>query len=114
MPAPDPAVRTAIDGPWTWVHDAGGTWTWRDVPEVASGAGVSAGGLHAPLPGVVLAVRAAVGDPVTAGQSLLTIESMKMELDVAAPCDGTVTVLDVAVGDHVARGQVLAAVEEQG
>ncbi len=106
-------ARTAVDGPWTWVHDAGGTWTWRDVPEAASGEGAVAGGLLAQLPGVVLAVRAAVGDTVTAGQSLLVMESMKMELDVTAPCDGTVTARDVAVGDHVARGQVLAAVEEQ-
>jgi acetyl-CoA/propionyl-CoA carboxylase biotin carboxyl carrier protein len=111
---PTAGARTAVDGPWTWVHDAGGTWTWRDVPEAASGEGAVAGGLHAQLPGVVLAVRAAVGDTVTAGQSLLVMESMKMELDVTAPCDGTVTALDVAVGDHVARGQVLAAVEEQG
>lgn len=110
---PSVGARTATDGPWTWVHDAGGTWSWRDVPEAASGEGAVAGGLHAQLPGVVLAVRAAVGDSVTAGQSLLVMESMKMELDVVAPCDGTVTALDVAVGDHVARGQVLAAVEEQ-
>ena len=112
-PAADPGARTAVDGPWTWVHDAGGTWSFRDVPEVAGGPGAVAGGLLAPLPGVVLAVRAAVGDAVTAGQSLVVVESMKMELDVAAPHDGTVTALDVAVGDHVARGQVLAAVEEQ-
>ncbi len=111
--APERGARTAVDGPWTWVHDPGGTWAWRDVPEVASGPGAVAGGLLAQLPGVVLAVRAAVGDRVTAGQSLLVMESMKMELDVAAPYDGTVTALDVAVGDHVARGQTLAAVEEQ-
>jgi acetyl-CoA/propionyl-CoA carboxylase biotin carboxyl carrier protein len=109
----DPAARTGIDGPWTWVHDAGGTWSWRDVPEATGGAGALAGGLVAPLPGVVLAVRAAVGDAVTAGQTLVVMESMKMELDVTAPTDGTVTALDVATGDHVARGQVLAAVEEQ-
>jgi acetyl-CoA/propionyl-CoA carboxylase biotin carboxyl carrier protein len=95
------------------VHDAGGTWSWRDVPEATGGAGALAGGLVAPLPGVVLAVRAAVGDAVTAGQTLVVMESMKMELDVTAPTDGTVTALDVATGDHVARGQVLAAVEEQ-
>ncbi|MDO9409366.1 biotin carboxylase N-terminal domain-containing protein [Patulibacter sp.] len=109
----DPGARTATDGPWTWLHDEGGTWSWRDVPEVAGGPGAVAGGLVAPLPGVVLAVRAAVGDAVTEGQSLVVMESMKMELDVAAPHDGTVTALDVAVGDHVARGQTLAAVEEQ-
>ncbi|MEV4420342.1 biotin carboxylase N-terminal domain-containing protein [Patulibacter sp. NPDC049589] len=109
----DPGARTATDGPWTWLHDAGGTWSWRDVPEVASGPGAVAGGLVAPLPGVVLAVRAAIGDRVSEGQSLVVMESMKMELDVAAPYDGTVTALDVAVGDHVARGAVLAAVEEQ-
>ena len=104
---------TADDGPWTWLRGTDGTWSWRDAPEAPGGPAGAAGGLAAPLPGVVLAVRVAVGDAVVEGQSRVVRESMKMELDVAAPHDGTVTALDVAVGDHVARGQVLAAVEAQ-
>ena len=110
--APDPGATLAQDGPWWWLHVAGGTWAWRDRPEATGGPGGTAGGLEAPLPGVVLAVRAQVGDRVAAGETVLVVESMKMELDVTAPHDGTVASIDVAVGDSVARGQVLAAVEE--
>ena len=41
---------------------------------------------------------------------LLVIESMKMELSIAAPHGGTVQGLDVAVGDKVGLRQVLAEV----
>jgi biotin carboxyl carrier protein len=50
---------------------------------------------------------------VAAGETVVVLESMKMELDVSAPRDGVVAHVDVAVGDHVQRGQVLAAVEEE-
>jgi acetyl-CoA/propionyl-CoA carboxylase biotin carboxyl carrier protein len=112
--APDPRATVAHDGPWTWLHTGGDTWSWRDAPEATGGPSAAAGGLTAPLPGVVLAVRAAPGDRVVAGQSLVVLESMKMELDVAAPQDGVVGAIHVAVGEHVARGQTLAAVEEEG
>jgi acetyl-CoA/propionyl-CoA carboxylase biotin carboxyl carrier protein len=112
--APDPRATVAHDGPWTWLHTGGDTWSWRDAPEATGGPSAAAGGLTAPLPGVVLAVRAAPGDAVVAGQSLVVLESMKMELDVAAPHDGVVGAIHVAVGEHVARGQTLAAVQEEG
>ncbi|WP_022927225.1 acetyl/propionyl/methylcrotonyl-CoA carboxylase subunit alpha [Patulibacter americanus] len=112
--APDPRATVAHDGPWTWLHTGGDAWSWRDAPEATGGPSAAAGGLAAPLPGVVLAVRAAPGDRVVAGQSLVVLESMKMELDVAAPHDGVVGAIHVAVGEHVARGQTLAAVEEEG
>ena len=112
MVAPDPRATLAHDGPWTWLHTGGDTWAWRDAPEATGGPSAAAGGLTAPVPGVVLAVRAAPGDRVVAGQSLVVLESMKMELDVAAPHDGVVGAIHVAVGEHVARGQTLAAVQE--
>jgi biotin carboxyl carrier protein len=112
--APDPRATAAHDGAWTWLHTGGETWAWRDAPEATGGPAAAAGGLTAPLPGVVLAVRAAPGDAVVAGQSLIVLESMKMELDVTAPHDGVLSALHVAVGEHVSRGQTLAAVEEEG
>ncbi|WP_398858547.1 MULTISPECIES: acetyl-CoA carboxylase biotin carboxyl carrier protein subunit [Streptomyces] len=62
------------------------------------------------MPGTVTVVKAAVGDTVTAGQSLLVVEAMKMEHVIAAPHDGTVTELDVTPGSTVAMDQVLAVV----
>lgn len=72
------------------------------------------GSLEASLPGVVLAVEVSPGDRVDAGQTLLTIESMKMEIAVTAPEAGEVAAVTVSPGDHVARGQLLAEMREEG
>ena len=71
----------------------------------------SDGELRAPMPGSVLLVPAAVGDAVEAGQTIVVLESMKMELALTAPVDGTVTELSVSVGDKVGRDQAVAKVE---
>ena len=71
---------------------------------------VATGSLFAPMPGSVVAVSVAVGDPVTAGQPVLVLEAMKMQHTVSAPHDGLVTELPVRVGDQVASGAVLAVV----
>ena len=58
--------------------------------------------------GKVLKINASVGQAVKAGDAVVTIESMKMEIPMVAPKDGTVLSIDVAVGDSVEAGQVLA------
>jgi urea carboxylase len=63
------------------------------------------------MPGVVLDVRAEVGATVQAGDVLVVLESMKMELSVVAPAEGTVAELHVQKGDPVIRGQVMAVVQ---
>jgi biotin carboxyl carrier protein len=63
------------------------------------------------MPGQVLLVHAAAGDRVAAGDPLVVLESMKMELVLTAPVDGEVAELAVAVGDKVAVDQPLARVE---
>jgi acetyl-CoA/propionyl-CoA carboxylase biotin carboxyl carrier protein len=68
------------------------------------------GELRAPMPGSVLLVPKAIGDEVNAGEAVVVLESMKMELSLVAPVDGTVTELSVAVGDKVARDQIVAVV----
>jgi biotin carboxyl carrier protein len=74
-------------------------------------ADASAGGqLGAPMMGKVVAVKAAVGDAVKIGQTVVVLESMKMELHVSAPFDGSVSGLRCKVGDMVERHQVLAEV----
>jgi acetyl-CoA/propionyl-CoA carboxylase biotin carboxyl carrier protein len=62
------------------------------------------------MPGSVLLVPVQVGDEVEAGQTVVVLESMKMELALTAPADGTVADLGVAVGDKVARDQIVARV----
>ena len=77
----------------------------------AHGHGTGSMDLAAPMPGAVLAVHAAVGAEVAAGDPVVTLEAMKMEHVVAAPRPGRITDLRVRPGDQVTRGQVLAALE---
>jgi 3-methylcrotonyl-CoA carboxylase alpha subunit len=65
------------------------------------------GGLTTPLPGVVAAVVAKVGQAVRAGEVLMVIEAMKMEHSISAPHDGTVKVIHFAPGDRVPEGSQL-------
>ncbi|MDC2947092.1 acetyl-CoA carboxylase biotin carboxylase subunit [Streptomyces heilongjiangensis] len=120
-------VSVTLDGVRHTFHHAGGwlgrdgdAWHVRDHDPVAAAlTGAAHGGadsLTAPMPGTVTVVKVAVGDEVSAGQSLLVVEAMKMEHVIAAPHAGTVTELDVAPGTTVAMDQVLAVVaphEEQ-
>jgi 3-methylcrotonyl-CoA carboxylase alpha subunit len=93
-----------------WVGYQGWAWhvTEPSVEEVHHAHGD--GELRAPMPGSVLLVPVAVGDAVEAGQTVVVLESMKMELALTAPVDGTVTELTVAVGDKVGRDETVARV----
>ena len=62
----------------------------------------------APLPGRVIEIKVKAGDEVKAGQEVMVLEAMKMEIPVVAPEAGTVASIDVAVGDAVEAGAVLA------
>jgi acetyl-CoA/propionyl-CoA carboxylase biotin carboxyl carrier protein len=99
-----------------WLGRDGDSWHIQDHDPVAAalrgGAGAhGADALTAPMPGTVTVVKAAPGDKVSAGQSLLVVEAMKMEHVITSPHDGTVTELDVTAGSTVAMDQVLAVVE---
>ncbi len=104
----------AEDGEVLWVGSAG--WAWavrhRDAEQAASDN--ADGALRAPMPGQVLLVPASLGTQVEAGDTLVVLESMKMELAMTAPVAGIVAELSVAVGDRVAVDQPLARVETNG
>ena len=59
--------------------------------------------------GKVFKVEASVGQAVKAGDPVIILEAMKMEIPVVAPQDGTVACIDVAVGDAVEAGATLAS-----
>ena len=62
-----------------------------------------------PLTGAVVAVEAAAGDALGAGDAVLVVSAMKMETVVSAPCDGVVAALQpLRAGDAVTAGQVVA------
>ena len=62
----------------------------------------------ASVPGKVFKIEANVGASVKAGDPIVILEAMKMEIPVVAPEDGTVAGINVAVGDAVESGDVLA------
>ena len=86
-------------------HEAAGTAT----AAVAAGAGAAA--LRAPMPGVVVEVRVAVGDHVDARLTLVVIEAMKMEHLIEAPEHGVVSEVHCRPGQKVAEGESLVVIE---
>ncbi|MBN0048174.1 ATP-grasp domain-containing protein [Streptomyces actuosus] len=107
-------VRHTFHRAADWLGRDGDAWHVRDHDPVAASLGRSghlgADSLTAPMPGTVTVVKVAVGDEVTAGQSLLVVEAMKMEHVISAPHAGTVAELDVTPGTTVAMDQVLAVI----
>jgi 3-methylcrotonyl-CoA carboxylase alpha subunit len=72
------------------------------------------GAIMAPMPGIVIAVSVAHGDPVKRGQPLMVIEAMKMEQVLHAPFDGFVAELKAAEGNQVIEGSLLVRIEGEG
>ena len=64
--------------------------------------------VQAQMPGKVIRLLAQVGDHIEAGDGILVLEAMKMEMPVTAPAGGTITEISVRAGEQVANGQVLA------
>jgi propionyl-CoA carboxylase alpha chain len=73
---------------------------------------VAPGSTVATMPGTIVAVRVAEGDVVSAGDTLVVMEAMKMELAVTASHAGVVTAVPVSPGAAVEAGAVLVVVEE--
>jgi acetyl/propionyl-CoA carboxylase alpha subunit len=67
----------------------------------------SDGAVVAPMPGTILAVNGEVGQTVRAGETLVVMEAMKMEIALQAPFDGALEALDAAEGEQVPLGREL-------
>lgn len=63
--------------------------------------------VHAMIPGRVAAVTVTAGDVVTAGQTLLVVEAMKMQNELRTPRDGVVERVLVGVGETIDLGDLL-------
>lgn len=112
---PDGTLRRiglAHDGAAVWLFEGGAAARFAP-PAPLAGARSGHDSLQAPMPGVVLEVRAQVGRAVGKGEVLVVLESMKMELSLASPEDGVVETIHVAAGDRVAQGQPLLELEER-
>ncbi|MEW2353984.1 biotin carboxylase N-terminal domain-containing protein [Spirillospora sp. NPDC029432] len=107
--------RAARQGSTLWLGRGGRAWALAEHVRAERGAGAAAAGdgvLRSPMPGTVLAVKAAEGDRVAAGEPLVVVEAMKMEHTVTAPVAGVVARLPARTGAQVALDAVLAVIEE--
>jgi len=108
------SVTVAVDGNQAMVN--GKTYTVDLQEQGAASAGgavvntANAVAVRAQMPGKVIRVLKAVGDPVAQGEAVVVLEAMKMEVQITAPQAGTIAELPVSVGDQVANGQTLAMI----
>jgi biotin carboxyl carrier protein len=110
-------VLIALDGDLVHVHLDGATYTIRYVDPVqryASRAGGSADDIaEAPMPGVMIAVYVKEGQAVSAGDTLMVIESMKLETAIKAWRQGVIAAVHVGVGEAFQRGAPLLSLSPQ-
>lgn len=101
--------KATVNGKVYAIDVAEGAESTKAVPQDKSQAATAdAKSVKAPMPGTVVRVTCKVSDLVHAGDSLLVLEAMKMEVEVKAPVEGTVSSIAVSPGDQVTAGRVLA------
>jgi glutaconyl-CoA/methylmalonyl-CoA decarboxylase subunit gamma len=67
----------------------------------------AAGEIVAPIPGRIMDIKVKVGDPVAKGQTVATMEAMKMENNITSTMDGFVQMIRVQKDSEVATGEVI-------
>jgi acetyl/propionyl-CoA carboxylase alpha subunit len=108
-------VWIAARGDAIYVHAAGRSWTLEVVDELAETAAVggAADTAVAPMPGTVVRVQVSAGEAVKRGQTLMVIESMKMETTIVAWRDGVVGAVHRLVGTTFDRKAPLVSLEPE-
>ena len=107
----------AVRGETIHLHVDGRSWvveTIDELAESAAGAGAGTDTAEAPMPGTVVRVLVERGDAVKRGQTLVIIESMKMETAIVAWRDGTVAAIHRPLGATFDRKAPLVTLEPAG
>jgi 3-methylcrotonyl-CoA carboxylase alpha subunit len=108
---PDVAVVWR-DGPTVWVSLAGEVFEFHVGPPARRGAmGHDDALLTPPMSATVVRVAVGVGDSVAAGDLLVALEAMKMELPIRAPRAARVTAIHCHEGDLVQPGASLVSLD---
>lgn len=106
---------------WAWVGSSlelwldGNVFVFERVERIRQGqreSSVGGADILAVMPGTVEQILVQPGDPVERGQTVIIMESMKMELSVAAHRDGVVKQIPVVLGQQVDKGMRLLELEE--
>jgi 3-methylcrotonyl-CoA carboxylase alpha subunit len=77
-------------------------------------AGAGRDDVKAPMPGAILTVHKAAGEAVKRGETIVTIESMKLQMALAAPRDGVIEAIVRAAGERFEKDEVIARLEPLG
>ena len=104
-PAPSPAVVPAAPAAAKAVS--------APAPSKAAAPSQNEGSVEisASVPGKIIKIDAPEGTKVSAGDTVITVEAMKMEIPVVAPQEGTIASVRVKAGDSVESGSVLATMD---
>ncbi|PJF43548.1 MAG: hypothetical protein CUN55_08555 [Phototrophicales bacterium] len=78
---------------------------------IQGGAGDSS--VRSPMPGLIVAVPVEEGQEVTAGTTVVILESMKMQNELKAPVSGVVSKINVSAGDNVEQNKVLIVIHSE-
>jgi len=81
------------------------------APSFSSGFEAGSGELRAPIPGVIASIKVQEGDRVAKGQTIITLEAMKMESEIAAPVDGVIGKISVKERSPVQEGDLLMIIK---
>ncbi|WP_300622367.1 biotin carboxylase N-terminal domain-containing protein [Dokdonella sp.] len=105
--------RVTLDRDGVGVHDGTRRHTFTHAPSFTWSQESTASGdrIVAPMPGRIVVVRAQAGDDVAAGQEVLVMEAMKMELSLKAPRAGRIDSVQAAAGDFVDADAVLVRLQ---
>ncbi|MFN3215686.1 MAG: acetyl-CoA carboxylase biotin carboxylase subunit [Acidimicrobiales bacterium] len=90
---------------------AGAAKPRRRAAAAAGAAGAGTGKISVPMQGTVVKIPVEVGDHVEAGDTVVVLEAMKMENNIAADVTGTIAEINVAAGDSVGGGDVVVVIE---
>lgn len=109
-------VRMHIKGETAYIRAFGQTFMVRivnPVEQARTGAGTSSHKAQAPMPGVVVDIHVAEGDSIVKGQSMMTIESMKILTAIRAPSAGRAEKIHFSVGQSFEKGAVLVTLNPE-
>lgn len=111
----------AQDANTLYIHFNGKMWVLEAQDEFtgAGGSGDDSGTVLAPMPGVVVELYKKIGDEVAPGESLMMIESMKLQTEIKASVAGIIKSLDLTPESSFEKGTVLVEIasdiaEQQG
>lgn len=110
-------ITLAVDGDDAYIHLDGETYhlqfehSLQRLAELSEGS--AADSVKATMPGSLVSLAVAEGDHVVTGETILIMESMKMETTIVAPRDGVVETLHIAVGQTFDKDALLVTLQPE-